>query len=183
MSMRINESLETILTSLKAESPEKPQNSKNLKSIMTEPRKGGTASRRVTNENVEHALNQTSGFKAVKGLLTNSPIGLTNQPAKEDIESMGYLDTGMREYRLGAPLHFNSTDGGTITVYDGKSPNKGEDKRKIVYENGRYKQEMFYDEQGNLTKGKIIIKDETELFTEQQYDFTVKDNKIQALIR
>ena len=53
---------------------------------------------------------------------------------------MGYLDTGMNAYHIGAPIRFSSTDGGTITVYDGKgTANMGEDKRKIVYENGRYK--------------------------------------------
>ena len=180
MSIKINDSIEMLLTSLKTETSETPQGKVN--SIMVE-KKGGTASRRVTNENVENALNQTSGFKAVKGLLSNSPIGLSEHPTKNDLESMGYLDTGIREYRLGAPIRYNSTDGGIITVYNGKSPNKGEDKKKIVYENGRYKQEMFYDEQGNLTQGKIVIRDETGHFTEQQYDFTVENNQIKALIR
>lgn len=184
MSMKINDAIKTLLANLKTETTETEQNKGSLKanSIMTL-RKGNSASRRVTNENVEQALNQSSGYKAVYGLLSNSPIGLTKHPTKNDLESMGYLDTGIREYRIGAPIRYNSTDGGTITIYDGRSPNKGEDKKKIVYENGRYKQEMFYDKQGNLTQGKIVIRDETGQFTEQQYDFSVENNQIKALIR
>ncbi len=41
---------------------------------------------------------------------------------------------------------------------------------------------MYYDENGKLTGGKIIIKDEVAGFTEKQYDFKTQDNKIKTII-
>ncbi len=85
---------------------------------------------------------------------------------------------------IGAPKIFTSSDGGTITVYDGKgTAEMGEDKRKIVYQNGRYTQEMYYDENGKLTQGKMVIKDKIAGFTEQQYDFIMKGDKIETVIK
>ena len=144
---------------------------------------GKPASKRVTEQNIETALNEISSSKAVKGLLSNSPIGLTDQPSKEDIENMGY-GFYQTAHHIGAPVTYKSADGGTITVYNGKGEaSAGEGSRKIVYQNGRYLQEMFYDENGKLTKGQIKIKDGVAGFTEQQFDFAVKDNKISTLIR
>lgn len=145
--------------------------------------RGGNASKRVTDTVIEHALNQPSARKSINMLLTNSPIGLGNQPTKEDIESMGY-QFSLTAMHIGAPMIYESVDGGTITVYDGKgSAEMGEDKRKIVYKNGRYTQEMYYDENGKLTQGKILIKDNVAGFTEQQYDFIMgADNHIKSVI-
>lgn len=116
-------------------------------------------------------------------LLSNSPIGLGNQPAKEDIESMGY-QFSLTAMHIGAPMIFTSSDGGTITVYDGKgTAEMGEDKRKIVYQNGRFTQEMYYDENGKLTNGQMIIKDKIAGFTEQQYDFIMEDNNRMTVVK
>ncbi len=95
---------------------------------------------------------------------------------------MGYTFAATA-YHIGAPVIYESTDGGTITVYNGKgSAEMGEDKRKIVYQNGRYTQEMFYDGNGKLTKGQIKIKNEVVGFTEKQFDFLVQNNKIKSMI-
>ena len=144
---------------------------------------GGNASKRVTDAVIEHALNQPSARKSINMLLSNSPIGLGNQLAKEDIESMGY-QFSLTAMHIGAPMIFTSSDGGTITVYDGKgTAEMGEDKRKIVYQNGRYTQEMYYDESGKLTNGQMIIKDKIAGFTEQQYAFIMEDNNRMNVVK
>ena len=144
---------------------------------------GGNASKRVTDTVIEHALNQPSARKSINILLANSPIGLGNQPTKEDIESMGY-QFSLTAMHIGAPMIFTSSDGGTITVYDGKgTAEMGEDKRKIVYQNGRFTQEMYYDENGKLTNGQMIIKDKIAGFTEQQYDFIMEDNNRMTVVK
>ena len=144
---------------------------------------GGNASKRVTDTVIEHALNQPSARKSINILLANSPIGLGNQPTKEDIESMGY-HFSCTAMHIGAPVVYESADGGFITVYNGGgTAEMGEDKKKIVYENGRYTQEMYYDENGKLTQGKMVIKDKIAGFTEQQYDFIMKGDKIETVIK
>ncbi len=145
---------------------------------------GGASSKKVTDAVIEQALEQSSGHKSVNLLLSNSPIGLGNQPNKEDIQNAGYT-FATTAYHLGAPVIYTSSDGSTITVYNGKgTANKGEDKRKIVYQTERFTQEMFYDENGRLTNGKMIIKDKVAGFTEQQYDFIMgADNHIKSVIR
>lgn len=52
---------------------------------------------------------------------------------------MGY-NFKMTAFHIGAPVTYESPDGGTITVYDGKrDANMGEDQRKIIY-----KKEIWY---------------------------------------
>ena len=138
----------------------------------------------VTDAVIEQALEQSTGRKSVNLLLNNSPVGLGEHPSDEDIQNAGYTFVSSA-YHMGAPAIYKSADGSTISVYSGKgSAEMGEDKRKIVYQAGRYTQEMFYDENGKLTNGRIIIKDKVAGFTEQQYDFTIgQDNSIESVIR
>lgn len=90
---------------------------------------------------------------------------------------MGYKFAGT-EYHIGAPVTYKSGDGGTITIYDGKgTAEKGEDKRKIIYQKGNLIQEMYYDENGNLQKGKILVKDNIAGFTERKIDISVNNGK------
>ncbi len=144
----------------------------------------GTPSKAVTDNIIEQALEQSTGRKSVNLLLNNSPVGLGEHPSSEDIQNAGYTLVSSA-YHMGAPAIYKSADGSTISVYSGKgSAEMGEDKRKIVYQTGRYTQEMFYDENGRLTSGRIIIKDNIAGFTEQQYDFTIgQDNNIESVIR
>ena len=145
--------------------------------------KSDFAKKKITNKNIETAMNEPSSRKAIKGLLEKSPVGLTNIPNGDDLSSMGY-QVSFTAYHIGAPVTYESYDGGRITVYNGKgSAEMGEDKKKVVYTNGRYTQEMYYDDNGNLTAGKIIIKDDVAGFTEEQYNFTVKDNNIDAIVK
>ena len=146
--------------------------------------KEGVSLKQVTDAVIEQALEQSSGHKSVNLLLSNSPIGLGNQPNKEDIQNAGYTFV-TTAFHLGAPAIYKSGDGSTITVYSGGgSAEMGEDKRKIVYQTDRFTQEMFYDENGRLTNGKMIIKDKVAGFTEQQYDFIMgADNHIETVIR
>lgn len=121
------------------------------------------ALKKVTNQDVEQVLNEPSPIKAFKNLMDKSPVGLGQEPTKEDLEKLGYT-FAQTAYHIGAPVVYKSGDGGSITVYNGKgSAEMGENIRKTVYENGRYKQEMFYDESGNLAKCEIRIKDELGL--------------------
>ena len=149
---------------------------------------GGVAQRKVTPEVIEKALNEPSSHKALKQLLANSPVGFGNQSTATELENLGYLDSGMRQMHLGAPIWYESKDGGTVTVYS--SGFKGDDgkfhtdagPRTTVYKNGNFEQTMIYDENGKLTGGKIVIKDKVAGFTERQIDFTVTaDGKIATI--
>lgn len=146
---------------------------------------GGFAQRKVTQEVMDKALNEPNSHKALKLLLANSPVGFGNQSTAIELENLGYLDSGMRMHHLGAPISYESKDGGTVTVYS--SGYKGNDgkfhtdagPRTTVYKNGNFEQTMIYDENGKLTGGKIVIKDKVGGFTERQIDFTVTaDGKI-----
>ena len=140
---------------------------------------GGEAQKKVTQEVINKALNEPSAMKAAKGLLNSSPVGLGQQPTREEIEKMGYsCNFAKSQYHLGAPVIFESQDGGTITVYDGKgTAEMGEDKRKIVYENGLYTQETFYDEKGNVISCEIRIKSDVTGLTEPNGRFTLFYNE------
>ena len=148
-------------------------------------REGGTAQRKVTQEVMDKALNEPSSHKALKLLIANSPVGFGNQSTKTELESLGYLDSGMRQKHLGAPIWYDSKDGGSVTVYDDtRGPNGQTDAgpRTTVYKNGNFEQTMIYDENGKLTGGKIVIKDKVAGFTERQIDFTVTaDGKIATI--
>ena len=175
--MRIEDSIRAWLSESMKETPSQEPKS-DLKSVISM-RTGGHALKKVDNDDVENALNNMSVRNAVNYLLSKSPIGLKNMQDIGDLSRLGYVDSGIRAYHLGAPISFTSADGGTITIYDGRGPKKlGEDQRKIVYENGKYRQEFFYDDDGTLTNGKITIKDETAGFTEQQFTFRIENNKI-----
>lgn len=132
----------------------------------------------ITKTNIEDFLNEPHPSKAAANILKNSPVGLGKEPTKEDFEKMGYQFAGT-EYHIGAPVTYKSGDGGTITVYNGKgSPNMGEDERKIIYQKGNLIQEMYYDENGNLQKGKIMVKDNIAGYTERKIDLFVDNGKI-----
>ena len=135
------------------------------------------AKKKITKQDTEQALNEPRTGKAVLGLLEKSPVGLGNQQTKEEITNLGYTFAGTAYYP-GAPVIYNSHDGGTITVYDGRgSSNMGENIRKTVYENGNYKQEMFYDADGKLKKCDIRIKSEVTGLTEPNGRFTMFYNE------
>lgn len=53
----------------------------------------------------------------------------------------------------------------------------GEDKRKIVYQKGNLIQEMYYDDNGNLKEGKILIKDNIAGFEERKISFLTENGK------
>lgn len=138
----------------------------------------------VTVEVINNALEQPTGHKAVNLLLNNSPIGLGNALSQKDLEKAGYTFVATA-YHKGAPVIYEAADGSTITTYDGKGDAiNGEDKRKIVYRNGRYTQEMYYDNNGKLTGGKMVIRDNVAGFVEQEYNFSVNQNgEIATMIR
>jgi len=149
---------------------------------------GGTAQRKVTQQVIEKALNEPNSHKALKLLLANSPVGFGNQSSSLELESLGYLDTGLRQMHLGAPIWYESKDGGSVTVYDsGFIGNDGKfhtdvGPKTTIYKNNNFEQTMIYDENGKLTGGKIVIKDKVAGFTERQIDFTVtKDGKIATI--
>lgn len=189
MSMNgINGDFSKALEALKtnpAQNGDNVQQSKRKIQIVMNKFEGGVAQRKVTQDVVDKALNEPSSHKALKTLLANSPVGFGNQSSSVELENLGYLDTGMRQYHLGAPVEYASKDGGSVKVYDqGLIGNDGKlhtdaGPRTTVYKNGNFEQTMIYDENGKLTGGKIVIKDNVAGFTERQIDFTVTaDGKI-----
>ena len=146
---------------------------------------GGIAQRKVTQQVIDKALLEPNSHKALNQLLANSPVGFGNQSSGLELENLGYTDTGMRQYHPGAPIEYKSKDGGTVIVYgNGIIGNDGKlhtdaGPRTTIYKNGGFEQTMIYDENGKLTGGKIVIKDQVGGFTERQIDFTVTaDGKI-----
>lgn len=179
-----DKALEALKTGKVKEGDEIQQSPKKIQIKMNK-FEGGEAQRKVTQEVINKALNETSSHKALKLLLANSPVGFGNQSSSVELENLGYLDTGMRQFHLGAPVEFVSKDGGSVKVYDqGLIGNDGKlhtdaGPRTTVYKNGNFEQTMIYDENGKLTGGKIVIKDQVAGFTERQIDFTVApDGKI-----
>lgn len=143
---------------------------------------GPKAVKKVSDDDVEKALNETSVRKAINQLLAKSPVGLGSQSQPNELGVLGYADTGMRQFHMGAPIAYKSGDGGTITVYDDMRMGKTDaGPRTTVYENGRYKQTIIYDENGQPTKGTITIKDNVAGFVEAKYDFDIKDGKVTNL--
>lgn len=179
-----NKALEALKTGKAKEGDEIQQSPKKIQLKMNR-FVGGDAQRKVTQEVVDKALNEPSSHKALKMLLANSPVGFGNQSSSVELENLGYLDTGMRQSHLGAPVEYASKDGGTVKVYDqGLIGNDGKlhtdaGPRTTVYKSGNFEQTMIYDENGKLTGGKIVIKDQVAGFTERQINFTVTpDGKI-----
>lgn len=128
-----------------------------------------------------YAINNPYSESGIKDLLQKSPIGLGAEPSKEDIENMGYSFKSTA-FHIGAPVTYQSKDGGTITVYNGKGPsNAGEDQRKIVYKKGNLVQTMYYDDNGKLTSGSISVKSLTTS-TDIWVGFSVKNNNITRTI-
>ncbi len=144
---------------------------------------GPKASKKVTNEDLEKVLNEPSPTKAVKQLLAKSPVGLGYQSSANELGILGYADTGMRAYHMGAPITYTSSDGGTITVYDdmrGGQTDAGP--RTTVYKTDRYEQTIIYNEQGEPIKGTIKIRDDIGGFLEKQYDFKIENGTITQVI-
>lgn len=186
MSMNgINGDFSKALEALKtnpAQNGDNVQQSKRKIQIVMNKFEGGVAQRKVTQDVVDKALNEPSSHKALKTLLANSPVGFGNQSSALELENLGYLDAGLRQTHLGAPMVYASKDGGTVKVYNDTRGINGKTDvgpRTTVYTNGNFEQTMIYDENGKLTGGKIVIKDNVAGFTERQIDFTVTaDGKI-----
>lgn len=130
------------------------------------------ATKQVTPQDLEQALNEPRPSKAMKLLLAKSPLDLEGS----DFTKMGYQWAGTA-YHIGAPTWYESGDGGRITVYSGRGTKEmGEDVRKTVYEKGNYKQEMFYDENGKLTRCSITIIDPVTGKPERKLDRFIDEN-------
>ena len=137
----------------------------------------GGATKQVTSGDIEDFLNEPRPSKAANALLEKSPVGLGSEPTSDDFKKMGYEFAGT-QYHIGAPVYYESADGGKITIYDGKgTAEMGEDKRKIVYEKGNLIQEMYYDDNGNLKTGKIIVKDKVAGFSERSIGLFMENGK------
>ncbi|DAA85479.1 TPA: hypothetical protein CPT92_02065 [Candidatus Gastranaerophilales bacterium HUM_13] len=144
---------------------------------------GPKASKKITNNDIEKALNEPSPTKAVKQLLAKSPVGLGRQSSANELGVLGYADTGIRNYHIGAPISYTSSDGGTITVYDDMRMGQTDaGPRTTIYRTDRYEQTIIYDEFGEPVKGTIKIKDDVAGFTERQYDFKIENGKIVQVI-
>lgn len=136
----------------------------------------------VTEEVITRAMHQTEDQKAINLLLLNSPVGRGDALSKKDLEKAGYTFVGTA-YHIGAPAIYEAADGSTITCYSGKgTANMGEDRRKIVYRNGRFTQEMYYDDNGKLTGGTMTIRDKTAGFIEQEYNFSIINGKMAVVV-
>lgn len=146
------------------------------KKIILHHQNSGTASKQITKDDIENFKNEPNQEKAINNILQKSPIGLGKEPTKEELKKSGYAFT-QTAYHLGAPNIFESTDGGKITVYDGRgTAEMGEDKKKIVYEKDGLIQEMVYDENGKLELGSIKVKDGIANSTERSINFVLQHN-------
>ncbi len=145
--------------------------------------KGPKASKKVTNDDIEKVLNEPSPFKAVKQLLAKSPVGLGHQSSANELGVLGYADTGMRNFHMGAPISYTSSDGGTVTVYDDMRMGETDvGPRTTIYKTDRYEQTIIYNEAGEPVKGTIKIKDNVVGFVERQIDFKVEQGIIVQVI-
>lgn len=142
------------------------------------------ASKKITNNDVEKALNEPSAYKAVKLLLDKSPVGLGRQSSPNELGVLGYVDTGIRQMHMGAPIVYDSRDGGTVTVYDDMRAGKTDvGPRATIYKTDRYEQTVIYNELGEAVKGTIKIKDDVAGFLEAKYDFKIENGKITQIIK
>ena len=57
----------------------------------------GDSFKKITENDIENAVNEPSSLKAAKSLLANSPIGLNDMPDKETLEKMGYSFYSQRQ--------------------------------------------------------------------------------------
>ena len=132
----------------------------------------------VTKKDIDKYLEDPFSRKEIKNLISKSPIGLGDVPSKEDLEKQGCTFKGTA-YHLGAPTFYDTPDGGSVTVYDGRGcKEQGEDQQKIIYKKGNLTQTMFYDKNGKLTGGNITVKDPITGAKESYADFTTKDGNI-----
>lgn len=139
---------------------------------------GGGATKQVTSADIENFVNEPRLSKAAKGILDKSPVGAGSELSQDDLKKMGYKFVGTA-FHIGAPVFYELSDGGKITLYGGGgSPEKGEDKRKIVYEKGNLKQEMYYDDNGNLKSDEILVKDNIVGFPERSVRLAVDNGKL-----
>ena len=183
----IDKSLSNAIDGLKGSAPQ-DRTGKLKSKIHIKLNEGGDAQRKVTEKVINEALAEPNSHKALNKLLANSPVGFGNQSSSMELENLGYLDTGMRQFHLGAPIEYASKDGGSVKVYDqGFIGNDGKlhtdvGPRTTIYKTDGFEQTMIYDENGKLTGGKIVIKDKVAGFTERQIDFTVApDGKITTI--
>ena len=132
----------------------------------------------ITQKDIDKYLEDPLSRKEIKNLISKSPIGLGDVPSKEDLEKQGCTFKGTA-YHLGAPMFYDTPDGGSVTVYDGRGCKEhGEDQRKVIYKKGNLTQTMFYDKNGKLTGGNITVKDPVTGAKESYADFTTKDGNI-----
>lgn len=131
----------------------------------------------VTQKDINRYLEDPFSRKEIKNLVSKSPIGLGDAPSKEELEKKGCTFAGTA-YHIGAPVFYDTPDGGQISVYDGRGTNRGEDERKVVYQKGNLTQTMYYDENGKLTGGSVMVKDSHTNMVDAYTAFSVKDGNI-----
>lgn len=132
----------------------------------------------VTQKDINRYLEDPFSRKEIKNLISKSPIGLGDVPSKEDLEKQG-CTFKLTAMHLGAPMIYDTPDGGSVAVYEGiGSKEQGEDQRKVIYKKGNLTQTMFYDKNGKLTGGNITVKDPVTGAKESYADFTTKDGNI-----
>ncbi len=180
MNMRIDETrLNQLLQSIKNET--QPQKVQQTNINMTNKTEGNAKHLNLLDIEL-YIMNDPYSAKGIKNLLQKSPIGLGDAPTKQDIEKMGY-NFKMTAMHIGAPMIYESPDGGTITVYDGKGDaNMGEDQRKVIYQKGNLVQTMYYDDNGKLRSGNITVRSAITNSKECYADFKVRNNDITGVI-
>ena len=132
-----------------------------------------TSGKKITNDDLENVLMQSSGIKAVRTLLDKSPVGKTFPEAGELMKN-GYSPAYMTDAK---GSKFYQGDGGTIRI----SKQEGEERTGLAgdslvqYTTGKYEQNVIYDKDGNIKQGTIVIRDDFGNI-EKQYDFIIEDN-------
>ena len=163
--MKINETIETILSQVRESKPQSKDKFKATSIILTQE---STPLKSVKNEDLENAMSEKLPSNAVKHLISNSPIGMT-LPSDKDLSNIGYLKSSLD---MNGNTHYNNG----LSVYTHAEIEEKGAYYKAVYKTDRFEQTMFYDKDGNLVKGTFKIKDEIGGFTEAQY-FVWKNEK------
>ena len=121
-------------------------------------------SKKVTNEDVEKAMNEPSARNALIGLVKRSPLGFV-QPKAEQLSYNDYM-VSMNGDRFSGPGGYGEW---------GKPAEDGS--VNMTYKNGKFEQSMIYDQNGNAKSGMVVIRDDFGNI-ERQINFIIEKGKM-----
>lgn len=125
--------------------------------------------KKITDHDVEKAMNEPSGRNVINALVKRSPIGF-EEPTIDDLMHNGYAVAYHRN--LDGSYDFVGNNG-NINVLDAQDGSV-----KMNYKSGKFEQNMVYDKNGQVKAGTLIFRDDFGAI-ERQIDFQMqKDGKM-----